>query len=157
MIKAMQTKYFLVVLCLFCTSMGFTQNKLFDKYADMDNVTSVHISKTMLKMMPKIETAGVNLMNLKGKVESLVLVSTENKNKKKQMKKDFSKSVTSRRLQELMRVKDNNRRVSFYSDSQDDRIKELLMLIENNTAFMAILLVGDFTLKDIQEIAEKKE
>jgi hypothetical protein len=150
----MKTKQILIILCLFCTSAGFAQNKLFDKYADMDDVTSVYISKAMFQMMPNIEKAGVNLANVKGKIESLQLVSTEKPEKIAQMKKDFSVLVTNQH-QELMRVKDGKSRVNFYSNGQGDQIKELLMLIDDENNFTAILINGNFTLKDIQEIADK--
>jgi len=148
----MQTKHFLIIFCLFFTSAGFAQNKLFEKYADMDDVTSVYISKAMFQMMPKIENVGVNLMNMKGKIESLQLVTTEKKEKIAQMKKEFSKLVTSQH-QELMRVKEGKNRVNFYSNVKGDQIKELIMLIESEDNFTAIMLIGNFTLKDIQDIA----
>lgn len=74
----MKTKNILLILFLCCTSICFAQNKLFDKYSEMDNVTSVYISKAMFQMMPKIETNGLNLMNLKGKIEGLQVLTTEN-------------------------------------------------------------------------------
>ena len=150
----MKTKHVLIALCLFCTNLGFAQNKLFDKYADMDNVTSVYISKAMFQMMPKIESIGINLMNMEGKIESLQLVSTENKDKATQMRKDFTQLVTSKH-QELMRIKDEHRHVNFYSDMQGDKIKEFIMLVDKGNSFTAVLLVGDFTLKDIQGIIEQ--
>jgi len=151
----MKTKYILMVLCLFCASMSFGQNKLFDKYADMDNVTSIYISKAMFQMMPMTVNSGVNLSNLKGKIESLQLVTSDNKDRIAQMKKDFLQLVTSQ-LQELMRVKDDKSRVNFYSNTQGDQIKELLMLVDNEDSFTVIQLMGNFTLKDIQDIEEKK-
>jgi hypothetical protein len=151
----MKTKNILIIICLFCTSAGFAQNKLFDKYADMDDVTSVYISKAMFQMMPAIEQAGVNLMNLKGKIESLQLVSTEKPDKIIQMKKEFLQLVTSQH-QELMRVKDGNDRVNFYSDMKGDQIKELIMLAESDSSYTAIQLIGNFTLQDIQDIAKQK-
>ena len=151
----MKTKYILIALCLFCTNIGFAQNKLFDKYADMENVTSIYISKTMFKMMPKVDNIGLNLMNLKGKIESLQLVTTENKDMISKMKKDFSQLVTSQH-QELMRVKDGKSNVKFYADMKGDLIKELIMLVDDDNNFTAILLVGNFTLQDIQEITEKE-
>ena len=152
----MKTRHILIIaLCLFYTNAGFAQSKLFDKYADMDNVTSVFISKAMFQMMPKIEKVGINMVNLKGKIESLQLVSSENKDKMTQMKKDFAQLVTSKH-QELMRVKEGKSRVNFYSDMQGDKIKELIMLVDDDDNYTAILLVGNFTLKDIQEIVKQE-
>jgi len=106
----------------------------------------------MFQMMPKIESIGINLVNMTGKIESLQLVKTEKKDKIVQMKKDFSKLVTSQH-QELMRVKEGKNRVNFYSNVKGDQIKELIMLIESEDNFTAIMLIGNFTLKDIQDIA----
>ena len=150
----MKTRYYMIIFCLFCTGMGFAQNKTFEKYADMDSVTSVYISKAMFQMMPVVGEVGMSLVNMKGKIEYLQLVSTEKKEQMAQMKKDFSRLVTTQH-EELMRVKDGNTRVNFYSDMKGDRIKELIMLVEAETNFTAILLVGNFTLKDIQEIADQ--
>jgi len=151
----MKTKHFLIILCLFFTGSGFAQNKLFDKYADMDGVTSVYISKAMFQMMPSIEKVGVNLMNMKGKIESLQLVTTDKPDKIALMKKDFSQMVTQH--QELMRVKDDKTRVKFYADMKGDQIKELIMLVEDEDSYTAILLTGNFTLKDIQDIADSEK
>jgi hypothetical protein len=155
----MKTKSILLALCLLCTGIGFAQNKLFDKYADMDDVTSVYISKAMFKMMPNAVKTGikVNTENLKGKIESLQLVTTEKPDKITQLKKDFTKSITSQ-YEELMRVKDGKSRVNFYANMEgDNKIKELFMLIESEDNFTAILLTGNFTLQDIQDIAGKDE
>ena len=49
----MKTKNILLIFFLCCTSICFAQNKLFDKYSEMDNVTSVYISKKMFQMRVK--------------------------------------------------------------------------------------------------------
>jgi hypothetical protein len=134
--------------------MGFAQDKLFEKYADMDNVTSVYISKAMFQMMPGIEKAGVNLMNMKGKIESLQLVTTEKKEVADQMRKEFTQLVTSKH-EELMRVRDGKKRVNFYSNMNGEQIKDLLMLVEDESNYTVIQIVGNFTLQDIQDIAEQ--
>ena len=46
----MKLKNIFLILFLCCTSLCFAQDKLFEKYADMDNVTSVFISKKMFDM-----------------------------------------------------------------------------------------------------------
>ena len=45
MINTMRLKQLYTILLLCCVNICFAQNKLFDKYADMDDVTSVYISK----------------------------------------------------------------------------------------------------------------
>ena len=50
----MRLKQLYTILLLCCVNICFAQNKLFDKYADMDDVTSVYISKKMFQMMPVI-------------------------------------------------------------------------------------------------------
>ena len=152
----MKTKNILIIICLFCTSAGFAQNKLFEKYADMDNVTSVYISKAMFQMMGNVVNAGMNFTNLKGKIESLQLVSTEKQNMIAQMKKDFSQLVGNSQYQELMRVKDEKNRVNFFASMQGDLIKELIMLVNDEDSFTAIQLVGNFTLQDVQDIVKQK-
>ena len=77
MINTMRLKQLYTILLLCCVNICFAQNKLFDKYADMDDVTSVYISKKMFQMMPVMETAGLNLANLKGKIESLQILTTQ--------------------------------------------------------------------------------
>ena len=67
----MKSKNIFLILFLCCTSLCFAQDKLFEKYADMDNVTSVFISKKMFDMIPNVESNGLNLINLKGKINNL--------------------------------------------------------------------------------------
>ena len=150
----MKTKNILLILFLCCTSICFAQNKLFDKYSEMDNVTSVYISKAMFQMMPNFETNGLNLMNLKGKIEGLQVLTTENNSIKEKMRDDF-KGLISKDHQELMRVKDGKTRATFYVKQKGDRISEMIMLADTDNSFNVIQLLGNFTLQDIQEITKE--
>jgi hypothetical protein len=152
----MKAKYhILITLCLLLyASDGMAQSQLFDKYAEMDNVTSVYISKAMFNMMPAVGNIGLNLMNMKGKVESLQLLSTERQDRIQQMRREFTQLVDSRH-QELMRVRDGKTRATFYADINGDRVTNLLMLADTDSSFTVIQLLGNFTLKDIQGIADQ--
>lgn len=151
----MRTRYLYIVLLLCSASFCFAQNKLFDKYADMDNVTSVYISKKMFQMMPLTETVGLNLANLKGKIESLQILTTENKTIQEQMRKEFTQLIGSQH-EELMRVKDGKTKANFYVKQKGDIINELVMLADTDKdGFTVIQLLGNFTLKDIQQITEE--
>ncbi|MDR0428965.1 MAG: DUF4252 domain-containing protein [Tannerellaceae bacterium] len=151
----MKAKYLLIpTLCFLCTTVGFAQSKLFDKYANMDDVTSIFISKTMFQMMPTVENIGLNLMNMKGKIESLQLVTTEKQERFPQMREEFKTLINSQH-QELMRVKDGKTRATFYVNMKGEQIKDLLMLADTDSSFTVIQLVGNFTLQDIQEIVQE--
>lgn len=152
----MKTKYFITVLmCFAFVSLSFAQNsnQLFDKYSDTDGVTSVYISKAMFKMMPAMENIGLNLMNMKGKVESLYILTTEKKELIPTMRKEFSQLVK-KDHEELMRVRDGDTKATFYADMKGDLVKDLLMLSDTDTEFIVIQLLGNFTLQDIQEITK---
>jgi hypothetical protein len=139
------------MLCLLCTKAGFAQDKLFEKYADMDNVTSIYISRAMFRMMPEVK--GVNLASLIKKMESLQLINCEKAEQISLMRKDFSQ--LSGRMEELMRIRNGKTCVTFYSGMKGDRVKELLMLADADSSFTVIQLTGNFTLKDIQELTDK--
>lgn len=151
----MKTKYILLILCLICSKIGLAQSKLFDKYADMDNVTSVYISKAMFQMMPDVADMGMDIANLAGKMDGLQLVTTEKKDMILQMRKEFTQLIN-KDQQELMRIKDGNTRITFYANMKDDLITELLMLADADSSFTVIQLLGRFTLKDIQEMKDTK-
>lgn len=149
----MKTKYILLIAFLCCSAIGFSQNKLFDKYADMDDVSSVYISKAMFQMMPTIESTGLSLANMQGKIESLQILRTQNKAKKEQMNREF-RSLVGKQHEELMRVKDGKTKANFYILKKGDRINELIMIADTEADFSVIQLLGNFTLKDIQEITK---
>lgn len=151
----MKTKYIFLLLGLFCTSICFAQDKLFEKYAESDSVTSVYISKTMFRMMPNVQTAGLNLMNIKGKIESLQILSTESVRKKELIKNDFTRLVRNQ-YEELMRIKDEGTRATFYARKKGDLITDLLMIADTDDGFYVIQLLGKFTLQDIQAITNDK-
>lgn len=148
----MKTKHIFLILLLFCTSFGFAQNKLFDKYAEMDNVTSVYISKAMFQMMPSLETGGLNLVNMVGKIDGLQILTTKQADVREKMKKDFGSQISNQHV-ELMRVKDGKTRTVFYIKQKDDIVNELIVLADTDAEYSVIQLTGNFTLKDIRSIA----
>lgn len=148
----MKFKSIFLVLLLCCTSLCFAQEALFEKYADMDDVTSVFISKKMFDMMPSIESGGLDLMNLKGKIGGLQIVTTEKQEVRSLMQKEFS-SLIGKSHEELMRVKDGDTKASFYIEQSGEIINEMIMLADTESQYVVIRLTGKFTLQDIQQVA----
>ena len=137
----MKLKNIFLILFLCCTSLCFAQDKLFEKYADMDNVTSVFISKKMFDMIPNVESGGLNLMNLKGKINNLQIVTSDKQEVRDQMRKEFSSLIS-------------KSRASFYIVQNGDLINEMIMLADTDSDYVVIRITGKFTLQDIQDVAK---
>lgn len=157
MINRMKTRNSLLVLFLLCSTLCFAQDKLFEKYADKDNVTSVYISKSMFQMMPdNMRAGGLDLGNLKGKIYNLQILTSENKEVKEQMKADFD-AVVGKDHELLMKVKSDDTRASFFVKQKGEKISELIMLTDDEEDYVVMRLTGDFTIQDIRQIAEEVE
>ena len=150
----MKTKSIYILLLLCCASICFAQDKLFEQYADMDDVTSVYISKKMFDLMPDIETGGLDLKDLRGKIDNLQILTTDREDLCAKMRKDFKNLVTQSH-EELMRIKDDDEKVTFYILQEGNRIREMLMFSDSYDEFVIIRLKGKFTLEDIQKIAKQ--
>lgn len=150
----MKTKSIYILLLLCCASICFAQDKLFEQYADMDDVTSVYISKKMFDLMPDIETGGLDLKDLRGKIDNLQILTTDREDLCEKMRKDFKNLVTQSH-EELMRIKDGDEKVTFYILQEGNRIREMLMFSDSYDEFVIIRLKGKFTLEDIQKIAKQ--
>ena len=151
----MRLKQLYTILLLCCVNICFAQNKLFDKYADMDDVTSVYISKKMFQMMPVMETAGLNLANLKGKIESLQILTTQKADLRERMRGEF-KAMIGKDHEELMRVKEGKTKAKYYVKKQVELIQELIMIADmDDGSFSGMQLLGRFTLQDVQEITSE--
>lgn len=159
----MKAKYLLLMICLLSNSVIYAQNnafnKLFDKYENEDDVTVVSISKAMFRMIPgNINTGNVDLKNIVPKIESLLLISAEKNNLKEKMHSEFKSLVDKDKdYEELMRVKNGKSNVIFNAKKKGDLINELIMLINDDKNFVAIQILGNFTLNDIQEIAKNTQ
>ncbi|MDD3036472.1 DUF4252 domain-containing protein [Bacteroides sp.] len=148
----MTKRYLYTILFLFCVNFCFAQNTLFDKYADKDNVTSVFISKKMFQMMPSVDTPKLNLKNMKNKIESLHIITAEDKKIQENMKNEFS-ALMKKDYDELMRIKDGMTKVNFYVKQKGNFISEMVMIVDSaENDFTVMQLLGNFTLKEIQEI-----
>ena len=81
------------------------------------------------------------------------IVTSDRQEVRDQMRKEFS-SLISKSHEELMRVKDNDTRASFYIVQNGDLINEMIMLADTDSDYVVIRITGKFTLQDIQDVAK---
>lgn len=128
------------------------QNSIFDKYSDMKDVSSVYISKTMIEMQPDLYTKDLYIGKVAGQLDAVYVISTMENNVKKDMRKDIEQFIQRGKYELLMKQKGRVSRSAFYVKRKGDKVKELVMITDGAATLKFISLIGDLTLKDIQNI-----
>jgi hypothetical protein len=155
----MKIKYLLLIAGLFASSVIYAQNStfksLFEKYENEDDITVVSISKAMFNLIPgNIKTGNVDIKDIVPKIESMLIITSDKNNVKEKMSADFKSLVErDRNYEELMRVKSGKSNITFNMKKRGNLINELIMLVDNEEDFVAIQILGNFTIEDIQKIA----
>lgn len=142
----------LTLSTLFCQA----QQSFFDKYAEMDEVTSVYITKSMLKMFPSMSGTvnGVDVGNLANKLENIQILSADDSNIIEQLRKETKYINTKNGYEELMRVRDDGDKTTIYFKERKKN-SEFILMTDEGDEFTIISIIGDLTLKDIQEMTNK--
>jgi hypothetical protein len=154
----MKTKTIIIALLMvLITGNCFAQNKLFDKFSEMEGVTSVFISKSMLQMMPgmKIQN-GMDIGDFAGKLSGILILTSENQGIAKMMRTETAHFNNNPAYEILMKVKDDGSNVNFYVKKKSETlISELVMLVDEPDEFVIIQMNGNMTMEDIQKLTKK--
>jgi Domain of unknown function (DUF4252) len=168
-------KLVLIIAIIMVPLMSFGQG-LFDKYEDMDGVTSGVINQKMFNMLASInvdfdDPEAAAMMEAIKKIESVKLLTTGDKAISAKMSADVKKYIGSSSLEELMRFKDGDQTVKFYvrEGSNENYVKELLMFVnglkeltkgqditingeKREIETVIVSIVGDIDLREISKI-----
>ncbi|MFV0545450.1 MAG: DUF4252 domain-containing protein [Bacteroides sp.] len=151
----MRTNYFILTLIALMLALGAkAQNKLFDKYSDMRNVSSVYISKAMLSVQTEILTDDVNIGKVANELEGIYIISTLDKAIKTELRKDIQKLISNGKYELLMKQKGTASNSAFYIQRKGEKIRELIMVMDGAASLRFIALVGNLSIKDIQNITK---
>ena len=174
-------KRIIVILAVMLISVtGFSQS-VFDKFEDLDEVTTVILNQKMFKMLA---TMGMDTddpemkeyMNMASNITGFKVFTTGDQKISADMNATVTKYLKSSELEELMRIKDGDQTVKFYvkEGKDENHVKELLMFItglkemtkgqnieingekrEFETVIMT--LTGDIDLRQISKITNQMD
>ncbi|WP_455584909.1 DUF4252 domain-containing protein [Bacteroides sp.] len=142
----------LLLLPLLCQAQS-----LFAKYSDMNNVSSVYISKTMIEMNPELYTKDVNIGKIAKQLELVQILSTMDNSIKREMRRDIESVVRAQKYELLMKQKGIVSRMAFYVLRKGDKVEDLIMVVDGAATLKYVRLVGNMTLKDIQNIMKSQK
>jgi hypothetical protein len=114
-------KLLFTILSLISTSLIFSQS-LFEKYEDMDNVSSVVVNQKMFGMLAemKVKTNDPETDAFLDQIKTLnnlTVFSTKDTSVSDAISADVNTYVKASKLEELMRVKDGDQNIKFYVQS----------------------------------------
>ena len=110
--------------------------KMTEKYTSKEQASVVNISKQMLKMMGR-GISGVEY------VDSIVMLSSDNKSAIKGITKRTKKAVKRHKLQNLATLNEGGSAISIYTQISDNKITEALVLIAEKNKTTLINLSGE--------------
>ena len=170
----MKTQTLILSLILLPTLL-LSQN-IFDKYEDMDQVSSVIVNEKMFKMLADVETndpdSGAFISQAK-MLKNLTVFTTSSLDVTNSIEKDVASYIESSKLEELMRIKDGASSIKFFilEGSDDNHVKEFLMFVKGLTdetknqnsiigkqrvvETVLLSLKGDIDLREVSKITDK--
>mgnify|MGYP003392350415 FL=1 len=157
----MKHSIILITIALFLSIPTAIQAKTFDfdKMAEMEGVTSVHISKAMFRLLSGmgIKADGIDLQSVMPKLESLQIITCEKPEIIPLLKKEAEVFSTKEGYEELMRVKEDDSHTIILQKQHEDKPNEYVLVnIEGNEDFNLILMKGILTLEELQQMMGEK-
>lgn len=150
----MKRTFLITIMLMLCTAWSHAQQSFFEKYADMEGVSSVYISKTMLSMMPDMQVNEANIGKVASKLDNIQILSCEKKGIADKLRKETAYINTRNGYEELMRVKDENEKITIYLKKNKNGKKEFVLMCDETNELTIILITGDLTLQEIQSIVK---
>ena len=148
----------IALLMICCSVFCYGQQSYFDKYADLDGVTSVYITKSMLSLFPKGKTNvnGINIGDIASRLDNIQILSADEKNIIDQLRKETSSINTKNGYEELLRIREDGTKTTIYFNEKKKQ-KEFVLLVDEKDEFTIISIVGDLTLQEIQGIIAQED
>lgn len=164
-------KIILIIAVALISMTNYAQNSIFDKFEEMDGVSSVIVNKEAFKMLAKFKGGGEEGQEYLEMVQNLntfKVFTTENLDIASKMEAVMKQYLSSAKLTELMRVKDEDTNVKIYvrQGKDEDHVSELLMFVNGVGKYMKdsdspmkaetviLSLTGDIDLNKISKLTE---
>ena len=144
------------VAALFAFTHVSAQKALFDKYEDINGVTTIYISKTMLGMIPDVKAGKHRIGQIATKLDYIRILSCEKASLMATIIDDARKILRSGNYETIMKMNDDDEKVTIYQRIQKEGKNEFVLLTEDKDEVAIINVMGAITLKDIKDIAAQQ-
>lgn len=151
----MPLKRILLVLILAMSSMySVAQDQLFKQFDDAKGVSTVYISPTMFRLMPKLEFGDKDITKIASKLTKLQVLECERPSLIPTIKKQATNYYKTNKYEVVMKIKDKDERTTIYLKSYRKNNNEFILMNEEPKEITIIQLVGHITLSEIKNITK---
>ncbi len=155
----MKINKIIIVLALAIVPFVINAQSQFDKFEDMEGVSSVIVSQKAFDLMKTIGAESDDeYLELINNLKSLKVFATESASVATKMASEVSNYLKTAKLEELMRANDDGNNVKIYikEGSSANYVKELFMFVKSNDDQTVIVsLTGNIDLKQISKLTDK--
>lgn len=153
----MKRMYILGALLWLCSFVTYAQENLFDRFSEMEGVTSVYVSKAMFSMMSDIKVDGLQLEGIGQKLESLQVLNSEKAPVIQKLREAVTGFTPKHGYESLVRVRDDGEKVDILLKKHSNGINEFVVLADEPKEFTLIVITGRMSMQDIQNIIGEKK
>lgn len=153
----MKRIYIIALFIALCTGIMSAQPTIFDRYADTDGVTTVYISKAMLRMMPDIGegAGGLQIGEIASKLDNLQVLTCERNALITKIMKETT-AQTSKGYEILVKVNENGQKTDIFQKSIGNNKMEYLIRVSEPSELTLIQITGNITADDIRKMTSGK-
>lgn len=145
--------FVVLTLCLFVNA--FSQDDFFKKFADREDITSVYISKSMLRLMPNVQADGIDVGSVASKLDNIQILSCEKQEVVPLIRQELKYISPKNGYEELMKVNDEGEHTVIYLKETPGHSKEYILLCDEKKELTVVILKGSLSLSDIQGIIKQ--
>lgn len=145
--------FIVLTLCLFVKA--FSQDDFFKKFADREDITSVYISKSMLRLMPNVQADGIDIGSVASKLDNIQILSCEKQEVVPLIRQELKYINPKNGYEELMKVNDEGEHTVIYLKETPGHSKEYILLCDEKKELTVVILKGSLSLSDIQGIIKQ--
>jgi hypothetical protein len=123
--------------------------KLYSKYAENEDITSINLTETMLRIASKfLDEEDVEAREVINSIESIKILVSEHK-KVDGFFDDALAVINGGNYEDIIRVNDADDKVRIAVDESGDRIRDIVILVESEDELVFMNITGDIDVNQV--------
>ena len=142
-----------LIIALAGCCLAMAQKTFIDRFGDMEGVTSVYISKTMIRLLPKLEVNNKDLKHLASKIDGIQILSADEPTPARKLREGAKALMAKQKYEPLMEIKDSDTHTAIHLLDLGKGRSAFVLLSTEADETSIIVISGTLSVEDIKKIA----